>query len=53
MTTKSTHGGKRKKAGRKPASDPKIILTVYIETSKVKKHGGVEKCKEKIISLLS
>lgn len=50
---KKQHGGKRKKAGRKPAADPKIPITVYIETSKVKAHGGVDRCKAEIIKLLS
>lgn len=39
-------------SGRKPAADPKIAITVYIETSKVKAHGGVEKCKAIILEVL-
>lgn len=33
-------GGKRENAGRKPTNDPKIPITVYVETSVVQKNGG-------------
>lgn len=42
---KRTHGGKRKKAGRKPAADPKQGLTIYVETSIIDANGGLEKSK--------
>lgn len=42
---KPTHGGKRKRSGRKPASDPKQQVTLYVETSIIKANGGLEKSK--------
>ena len=45
MAKKPTRGGARKGAGRKPASDPKIIIPIYIEESIVKAIGGIEEVK--------
>jgi hypothetical protein len=42
MNKKKIHGGARKGAGRKPAVDPKISVTLYIEESVVKALGGVD-----------
>jgi hypothetical protein len=36
------------KKGRKPISDKKQPVTVFIPASAIKKHGGKEKVKEKI-----
>jgi hypothetical protein len=44
MTTKKTHGGARKNAGRKPVDDPKIQLPIYPLKSVVDKLG-VEQAK--------
>jgi len=42
MSKKLSRGGARKGAGRKPASDPKIIIPIYVEESIVKAIGGIE-----------
>ena len=42
---KRSHGGLRKGAGRKPVSDPKIAVTIYVEESFVKEIVGVEEVK--------
>jgi hypothetical protein len=42
MKKEKTHGGTRKGAGRKPAADPKVGVTLYIENSIVETLGGVE-----------
>lgn len=46
---KTTHGGKRKNAGRKPVTDKKVQVSFYIEGSKIKKLDGLDAFKEKII----
>lgn len=45
MPKKVSHGGARKGAGRKPASDPKIMIPIYVEESIVKAVGSVEDVK--------
>lgn len=50
---KKQHGGKRKRAGRKPASDPKAGLTVYIEQSKIDANGGADECRQQMLLFLS
>jgi len=35
-------GGPRKGSGRKPASDPKLPITIYVEKSIIKAMGGTE-----------
>ncbi len=42
MKTEKTHGGARKGAGRKPAADKKVGVTLYLESSVVDALGGVE-----------
>jgi len=42
MKKKKSHGGSRKGAGRKPVTDPKIGVTLYIEESIVKALGGID-----------
>lgn len=49
---KPTHGGKRKRSGRKPASDPKQQVTLYVETSIIKANGGMEETKSKCYDYL-
>ena len=52
MAKKIIHGGARKGAGRKPAADPKITISIYVETSIVNAMGGVEELKEACYSFL-
>lgn len=47
---KENRGGARANCGRKPVKDKKQPVTVFIEGSKIKKHGGAEKLKTKIIN---
>ena len=46
MPKNLTHGGARKGAGRKPAADPKITITIYVEESIVNANGGLDAVKE-------
>ncbi len=46
------HGGKRSNSGRKPVSDKKIQVSFYIEGSKIKKLGGLDAFKEKVIKYI-
>ena len=41
------HGGNRKNSGRKPVSDKKGQVSLYIEQSKIKKLGGIDELKDK------
>lgn len=41
-------GGKRKGAGRKPCSDKKQTVALYIETSIINSLGGIESTKDKL-----
>ena len=50
MAKKIIHGGPRKGAGRKPAPDPKLTITLYVETSIVHAMGGVEELKNECYS---
>lgn len=43
-TTK--HGGARAKSGRKPVTDRKVGVTIYLHQSEIDANGGVEKVKE-------
>lgn len=45
-------GGKRMGAGRKPTSNPKITIPLYVERSNVLKFGSPEKLKEKIYGFI-
>lgn len=45
MAQKKQHGGKREGAGRKPADDPKLQLSIYVKTSTVMAAGGEEAAK--------
>lgn len=39
---KTTHGGKRKNAGRKPIKDKKVPVILYFKKSKIKEIGLAE-----------
>jgi len=41
-------GGKRNGAGRKPSSDKKQTVVLYIETSIINNLGGIENVKQKL-----
>ena len=43
---KNNHGGKRSKSGRKPVTDPKVGITIYLHQSEIDANGGVEEVKE-------
>lgn len=45
MKTKTTQGGKRSNAGRKPVTDPKKGITIYLHQSEIDANGGVEEVK--------
>ncbi|CAN5545833.1 hypothetical protein BH11BAC1_BH11BAC1_13370 [soil metagenome] len=49
---KSIRGGARKGAGRKPVTDPKIMIPIYVETSIVNGMGGLEEVREACYSFL-
>ncbi len=51
-TTKKIHGGARKGAGRKPAADPKVPITIYVEESVIKSIGGIDQVRSECIECL-
>lgn len=50
---KNTHGGKRKKAGRKPVDDPKKGITIYLHQSIIDSNGGEDVCKSESVNYLT
>jgi hypothetical protein len=46
MPGKKKHGGPRKGAGRKPVTDPKIQVNLFIEKSIFDANGGVDEIRE-------
>lgn len=50
---KENRGGARANCGRKPIEDKKFPVTVFIQLSKIKKHGGKENLKEKLIEFIN
>lgn len=48
MTENKTHGGARSNSGRKPVSDKKEQVTLYIPASHIAKHGGMDLLKIKL-----
>lgn len=52
VTKRTGRGGPRKGAGRKPAGDPKVAVTIYVESSIVKSLGGIEGVREECYSIL-
>ena len=49
---KKTHGGKRSNAGRKPLTDKKVRVTIWVNESVVNSKGGLEATKELCIVFL-
>jgi hypothetical protein len=47
--TTQGRGGARPNCGRKPIADKKQNVTVFIPASVIKKNGGIEKLKTKIL----
>jgi hypothetical protein len=47
-----SHGGKRKGAGRKPCTDKKETIILYIRQSKIESFGGKELLKKLIYKFL-
>ena len=45
---KITHGGKRENSGRKPLTEKRLPVTVYLPESTIKGAGGKEDVKRKI-----
>lgn len=52
MKKKKTHGGKRSNAGRKPLTDKKVRVTLWVNESIVNSKGGLEVTKELCIVFL-
>jgi hypothetical protein len=48
---KTKHGGKRKGAGRKHISDPKLLFSIRIKESVVKHFGGKENTKQELLKI--
>ncbi len=51
-TKRTGRGGARKGSGRKPAEDPKVAVTIYVEGSIVKSLGGIEGVREACYAFL-
>lgn len=43
---KKSHGGPRKGAGRKPAADRKVPVTIYVKESIIKTVGGIDQVRD-------
>ena len=52
MAKKKTHGGVRKKAGRKPVEDKKQQVNLFLEGSLIELHGGKEEVQHKCYAFL-
>jgi hypothetical protein len=52
VTKQPGRGGARKGSGRKPAEDPKVAITIYVEGSLVTAMGGVEAVREECYTFL-
>lgn len=52
LTKRTGRGGPRKGAGRKPAADPKVAITIYVEGSVVQAMGGVAAVREECYGFL-
>lgn len=51
MKKKGAKGGERKGAGRKPAENPKMPITVYFDQKTIDSYGGVKAIKELIYKI--
>jgi len=49
---KAAKGGARKGAGRKPVTDPKVIVPLYVETSVINVWGGLEEVRNACYAFL-
>ena len=49
---KKVHGGARKGAGRKPATDPKVPVTIYVEESVIDAMVSIDKLRNACYSFL-
>lgn len=49
---KESKGGARKGAGRKPVSDPKLMVPLYIETSVIEAIGGIDEVRNSCYAFL-
>jgi hypothetical protein len=52
VAKRSGRGGARKGAGRKPAVDPKMPITIYVEESIINKASGIEEIKKECTTFL-
>ena len=52
MKKKATHGGARKKAGRKPIEDKKQQVNLFLEGSLIEQHGGKTEVKQRCYAFL-
>ena len=52
MAKKKTHGGARKKAGRKPVEDKKQQVNLFLEGSLIELHGGKTEVQQKCYAFL-
>lgn len=52
MAKKNTHGGARKKAGRKPVEDKKQQINLFLEGSLIEHHGGKTEVQQKCYAFL-
>ena len=48
MEKTENRGGARLNCGRKPVTDKKQQISLFVQGSKIKKHGGVDKLKDKL-----
>lgn len=53
MDNKKSRGGKRAGSGRKPLADKKYQLSLYIEKSKIDKHGGIYQIKTVLYNFIN
>ena len=52
VTKRTGRGGPRKGSGRKPAADPKVAVTIYVESSLVTALGGIDEVRQECYSFL-
>lgn len=52
MDNKKSRGGKRAGAGRKPITDKKRQITLYIKQSTIELNGGITQVKKTLLNAL-
>lgn len=52
MAKRQGRGGARTGSGRKPAADPKIAVTIYVEGSIISAMGGIDGVREECYAFL-